>query len=71
MFDIPLRQVKDRLFLSAVPFVPNIISPNHITFIAFVVIVGGIMMIISLHEGTKKDADTSTDTSGMPAIARR
>ena len=42
-----------------------------LTFIAFVVIVGGIMMIISLHEGTKKDADTSTDTSGMPAIARR
>ena len=42
-----------------------------LTFIAFVVIVGGIIMIISLHERTKEDTDTSTDTSGMPAIARR
>jgi len=38
-----------------------------LTFIAFVVII----MIISLHERTKEDTDTRTDTSGMPAIARR
>ena len=37
MFDIPLRQLKDRLFLPVVVFVPGWFSPNHITFIAFVV----------------------------------
>jgi len=37
MFDIPLRQVKDRLFLPIVPFVPKAITPNHITFFAYLV----------------------------------
>ena len=39
-------------------------------FIAFVVIVGGIMLVLSLVEGGKKGHDTSTDTTGMPAITR-
>src|SRR6201999_980282 len=37
MFDIPLRQVKDRLLLPIVPSVPANVSPNHITCAAFVV----------------------------------
>lgn len=37
MFDISLRQVKDRLFLPVVPLLSPSLSPNHITFIAFVV----------------------------------
>ncbi len=37
MFDISLRQVKDRLLLPVVPVLPASVSPNHITFVAFVV----------------------------------
>ena len=44
MFDIPLRQIKDRLLLPNAPSVPSSISPNHITFIAFVV---GLLACIS------------------------
>jgi phosphatidylglycerophosphate synthase len=35
MFDIPLRQVKDRLLLPLVPLLPRSITPNGITFLAF------------------------------------
>jgi len=35
MFDISLRHRKDRLLLPLAPFVPQLITPNHITFIAF------------------------------------
>ena len=37
MFDISLRQVKDRLLLPVAPFIPQVISPNHITFLAFLI----------------------------------
>jgi len=37
MFDISLRQLKDRLLLPLAPFVPQLITPNHITFIAFLI----------------------------------
>jgi phosphatidylglycerophosphate synthase len=37
MFDIRLRQVKDHCLLPLVPFFPQSVSPNHITFLAFIV----------------------------------
>ncbi|KEF51540.1 uncharacterized protein A1O9_12457 [Exophiala aquamarina CBS 119918] len=44
MFDVPLRRVKDTYLLSLVPLVPKFVSPNHITFLAFLV---GVLACVS------------------------
>jgi phosphatidylglycerophosphate synthase len=37
MFDIQLRRLKDRVFQPLVAFVPDIVSPNQVTLLAFIV----------------------------------
>ncbi|KIW12283.1 hypothetical protein PV08_09560 [Exophiala spinifera] len=43
MFDIQLRKVKDRTFRPAVQFVPEVVTPGHLTFAAFIAGLGACM----------------------------